>query len=255
MDLGLAGRVAVVTGGAKGIGRAEALALAGEGASVVVVDLDPSGANLAVELGTLGVEAMAVRADVSDPAAVRAMSEAIHARFGRIDILVNNAGIFGAHLGKGIAELPEESWTALLGVHLGGTFLCTKYISPYMVSRRWGRIINTSSIHASSGARRGMASYTAAKGGIESFTRTAAKELGGEGITVNAVAPGFVRTSALTFTPEQYASICRQVPAGRLGEPEDIADCVLFLASQQAAYINGTILTVNGGRTEYWIES
>lgn len=255
MDLGLGGKVAIVTGGGAGIGRAESVALAREGVSVVMADVDPAAAAAAAEVRALGVAARWVRTDVSDPQSVGDMVAAVQAELGRIDILVNNAGVFGRHLGPAIADLPVESWDTMLAVHLRGTFLCTRAVAPHMLRAGWGRIINTSSIHAASGARTGFAAYTAAKGGIEAFTRTAARELGPGGVTVNAVAPGFVRTAALAWSPAQYRAVAAQVPVGRLAEPADIANCVVFLASQQACYVNGAVLDVNGGRTDYVVEA
>ena len=175
--------------------------------------------------------------------------------YGRIDILVNNAGITGApYAGTPIVDSDEKYWDLMLAVHARGTYLCTKYAAPHMIERRWGRIVNTSSIHGRVGGRLGLANYGAAKAAIEAFTRTAARELGPHGITVNAVAPGPILTEQLArvFSPEAMRAMVAQIPVGRAARPEEVAHVVAFLSSEAAGFVNGAVIDINGGRTELW---
>jgi 3-oxoacyl-[acyl-carrier protein] reductase len=257
MDLGLKGRVAIVTGGGTGIGRAEVLALAAEGCHVAVLgNTHPNAAEevaQTVEAG--GGRAIALQADVSDGLQVQGMVRRVLAAYGRIDILVNNAGITGApYAGALIVDSDEKYWDMMLAVHARGTYLCTKYVAPHLIKRGWGRIVNTSSIHGRVGGRPGLANYGAAKAAIVAFTQTAARELGPHGITVNAVAPGPILTEQLAqiFSPEAMRAMVDQIPLRRAARPEEVAGVVAFLSSEAASYVNGAVIDVNGGRTEIW---
>jgi 3-oxoacyl-[acyl-carrier protein] reductase len=248
-------RVALVTGAAAGIGRAEAVALAEAGADVAVLaHTDLTGAEeTARRCRALGRRAAVVQADVRRSEEVRhAVDEVVHG-LGRLDILVNNAGALGAHLNVPLLELDETTWHLMLDSHLTGTFLCIKHAAPHMVRRRWGRIVNTSSIHGRIGGRATLGHYGAAKAGIIALARTAARELGPHGITVNTVAPGYVDTERLgsVLPRERLDALARQVPLGRIGMPADIAAAVVFLTSDGAGFVNGAVLDINGGRMEY----
>jgi 3-oxoacyl-[acyl-carrier protein] reductase len=248
-------RVALVTGGAAGIGRAEAIALAEAGVDVAVLGhTDMAGAEeTARRCRALGRRTVVVQADVRRSEEVRhAVDEVVHG-LGRLDILVNNAGALGAHLNVPLLELDETTWHLMLDSHLTGTFLCIKHAAPHMIRRSWGRIVNTSSIHGRIGGRATLGHYGAAKAGVVALTRTAARELGPHGITVNSVAPGYVDTERLgsALSRERLDALARQIPLGRIGTPADIAAAVVFLASDGAAYVNGAVLDINGGRMEY----
>ncbi len=255
MDLGLKDRVAIVTGGSKGLGRAEAEALAAEGAAVVVATAKSvkEGEQVARGLLDKGSRALCVQADVSQTADVQRLVETTLKTFGRLDILVNNAGTTGPHLNKLLVEMPEELWDFLFGNHLRSVFLCIKYAAPHMVKQGWGRIINTSSIHGRVGGRPTLGHYGAAKAGVIAVTMTAARELGPKGITANVIAPGFIGTETLRgiLKPEVLATLQQQIPLGRIGDPVEVGRAVAFLASESASFINGAILDLTGGRLEY----
>ncbi|MFB3817251.1 MAG: SDR family NAD(P)-dependent oxidoreductase [Candidatus Methylomirabilales bacterium] len=255
MDLGLRDRVAIVTGGAKGIGRAEAEALAGEGAAVVVATAKSVAEAERVVRGLLeqGGRAIAVQADVSQAADVQRLVETTLKAFGRLDILVNNAGTTGPHLNKPLTEMPEELWDFMVGNHLRSVFLCIKYAAPHMMAQGWGRIINTSSIHGRVGGRPSLGHYGAAKAGVIALTKTAARELGPKGITVNVIAPGFIGTETLRgiLAPATMEKLQQQIPLGRIGEPVEVGRVVAFLASEAASYMNGVVVDLTGGRLEF----
>ena len=255
MDLGLKDRVAIVTGGSKGLGRAEAEALAAEGAAVVVATAKSVKEGEQVVRGLLdkGSRALCVQADVSQTADVRRLVETTVKTFGRLDILVNNAGTTGPHLNKPLMEMPEELWDFMIGNHLRSVFLCIKYAAPHMVKQGWGRIINTSSIHGRVGGRPTLGHYGAAKAGVIAVTMTAARELGPKGVTANVIAPGFIGTETLRgiLKPEILGKLQQQIPLGRIGEPVEVGRAVAFLASEAASFINGAILDLTGGRLEY----
>jgi 3-oxoacyl-[acyl-carrier protein] reductase len=242
-------RVVVVTGAAQGIGGAVARAFAAEGARVAALDIDEPGL-AALAGGTAGRDAgmLTLRTDVTGSADVRAAVEAVVARWGRIDILVNNAGGFGTV--RGAAEdIADEEWDFVLRLNLTSAFLCAKAVLPGMKQRRWGRIINLSSIGGRGGVVLLSASYAAAKAAILGFTRHLALETARSGITVNAVAPGTTATERFRAlrTPAETEALIQRVPIGRVAEPSEIAQCVLFLASDAAAYMTGACLDVNGG--------
>jgi 3-oxoacyl-[acyl-carrier protein] reductase len=244
----LQGQAAVITGGNGGIGRAVVLALAAEGCHVTVVgghDLAAAEA-VAREAEAFGVTALARRADVSDAGQAEAVVTETAERFGRLDILVNNAGITRDGL---LLRMTEADWDAVLDVNLKGAFHCTKAALRSMVRQRRGRIVNVASIVGMIG-NAGQANYAAAKAGLIGFTRATAREVASRGVLVNAVAPGFIRTRMTDVLPESAReALQKQIPLGRLGEPEDVAPVVLFLCLPDAGYVTGQVLVVDGGVT------
>lgn len=257
MDLGLRDRVAIVTGGSKGLGRAEAEALAAEGAAVVVATAKSMAEADRVARGILerGGRALAIQADATRADDVRRLMETTVQAFGRLDILVNNAGTTGPQYNKPLVEMPEELWDFMVGNHLKSVFLCIKHAAPHMIARGWGRIINTSSIHGRVGGRATLGHYGAAKAGVVALTMTAARELGPKGITANVIAPGFIGTETLRgiLAPATLEKLGQQIPLGRIGEPPEVGRVVAFLASEAASYLNGAVLDVSGGRLEYFL--
>ncbi len=241
----LAEQVAVVTGSGRGIGRAIALALADQGADLVINDVVADSAEaVAAEIEALGRQAMPVVADVTKEDNVQSMVAAVLARFGRIDILVNNAGITRDSL---LIRMSEEQWDTVLAVNLKAAFLCTKAVSRPMLKARRGRIINIASVVGLTG-NAGQANYSASKGGLIALARTTAQELASRGITCNAVAPGFIDTEMTAALPkEAREQMLARVPLGHAGQPEDVANAVVFLASTEASYITGQVINVDGG--------
>ena len=240
----LAGKVAIVTGGSRGIGRATVLALATEGAKVVVNYARSSSAadEVVAEIIAAGGEAMAQQADVSQAEEVDNLIKQTLAKFGRVDILVNNAGITRDTL---LMRMKLEDWQAVINLNLTGVFLCTKAVTKTMVKQRSGRIINIASVAGQMG-NPGQANYSAAKAGVIGFTKTAAKELASRSITVNAVAPGFIETDMTNDLKSE--DIIKFIPLGRYGKPKEIAGMVCFLAADPAAsYITGQVFNVDGG--------
>lgn len=242
----LVGKVALVTGAGKGIGRAIALALAKEGA-VVAVNYQSS-REAALETLRLIQEKQGtgeiICCDVSDHEAVRSMVDGLIARYGRLDILVNNAGVARDGL---LARMTQEDFSKVIETNLMGTFHTIRYTARQMVRQKEGRIINITSVTGITG-NAGQANYAASKAGIIGLTKTAAKELARKGITVNAVAPGFIRTDMAAAVPEQILTkAINTVPMGRIGEPEEVADLVAYLASEKAAYITGQVICIDGG--------
>ncbi len=243
-------RVAVVTGAGspRGIGRSIALALAEKGADVVVADLDLAGAEtVAGEIRALKRNAMAVRVDVTRQEHVAEMVRKGIERFGRIDILVNNAGITQPIR---VMDMTEADWDRIVAVNLKGTFLCSKAVLPVMIKQGYGRIVNMSSVSAKRGGGVfGGAHYSAAKAGILGFAKALAREVAAHGITVNSVAPGLIATDIRggLESPERQKEMSRDIPVQRLGTPEEVAAAVAFLASEEAAYITGEEIDINGG--------
>jgi 3-oxoacyl-[acyl-carrier protein] reductase len=243
--LKLAGKVALVTGAAQGIGKAIALLLAQNGADVVVSDINLEKANdTAKEVQTLGRKSLALKVDVAKLDDVEKMVEAVLAQFGQIDILVNNAGIARDKL---ILRMTEEDWDAVLNINLKGTFNCTKAVVRHMSKQRSGKIVNIASVVGEMG-NPGQANYAASKAGVIGFTKTIAREFAQRGINVNAIAPGYIETPMTDALPDKVKEeLKRLIPMDRLGRPEDVAEAVLFLVSESANYITGQVLNVNGG--------
>jgi 3-oxoacyl-[acyl-carrier protein] reductase len=241
----LANQIAVVTGAGRGIGRAIALKFAQEGADVVVVSRTQENSDkVAAEISALGRKAWAFAVDVADATAVSAAAEKILAETGKVDILVNNAGVTRDGL---LMRMPDADWDAVLDTNLKGAFLVTKAFSRAMIRARAGRIINISSVIGLIG-NAGQCNYAASKAGLIGFTQSAAKELASRGITVNAIAPGFIQTDMTSELKEDMkAALIKQIPLGSLGEAEDIAGAALYLAGPAGRYITGQVLTVDGG--------
>ena len=241
----LSGKVALVTGAAQGIGKAIAMLLARNGADVVVSDINLEKAQETTnEIEGMGRRSFAIKVNVADLKDVERMGEAIVEQFGRIDILVNNAGITRDRL---ILRMTEEDWDAVLDVNLKGTFNCTKAAIRYMSKQKSGKIVSIASVSGEMG-NPGQANYAASKAGVIGFTKTIAREFAGRGINVNAIAPGYIQTPMTDAVPEKAKEeLKRMIPMERLGKPEDVAQAVLFLVSENSSYITGQVLNVNGG--------
>ena len=240
------GKTALVTGGSRGIGRAVCLELARGGANVVFcyAGNEAAAQETAQAVEALGVQALAVRCDVSDAAQAEGLVKTAAGRFGRVDILVNNAGVTRDNL---VMRMSEADFDAVISANLKGTFLCMKAAYRLMLKQRYGRIVNLSSVVALRG-NAGQVNYAASKAGVVGMTKSLAKELAGRGVTVNAVAPGFIETDMTAAMPEAARTAALgSIPMARLGAPEDVAKAVAFLASDAAAYITGQVLAVDGG--------
>lgn len=243
----MAGRTALVTGAGQGMGRAVAEALARRGARLAINDSRAQAAEtVAADLRRTGAEAIAVAADVTEAAAVRAMVAQVVGQWGSLHILVNNAGVLRP---TATADISEAEWDLVLGVNLKGTFLCSQAALAPMRAGGWGRIVNFSSTAGKSVSTLGGPHYTAAKAGILGFTRHLAREVARQGITVNAVCPGLIDTEMVRSTvgPERIAAYAGGFPIPRLGTPAEVAELVAFLCSERAAYITGASLDINGG--------
>jgi 3-oxoacyl-[acyl-carrier protein] reductase len=239
------GKVCIITGGAMGLGREFGIELTDAGAKVVIADMDEeNGLAFVQELKQSGKEAFYVNVNVLKEDSVKQMVQKTLDHFGTVDILVNSAGVTK---GTPLEEIGTEEWDFVLNVNLRGSFLCSKYVLPIMKRQRYGRIVNISSVAAvMGGGFVGTSHYAASKAGVMGLTVAAAREYATDGITVNAIAPGPCRTRMAAGKEEMLGKV---VPAGRLGEPEDIANAVLFLASERSGYITGQTLAVDGGLT------
>jgi 3-oxoacyl-[acyl-carrier protein] reductase len=243
----LAGKVSIVTGAARGIGLATALKFAREGALVALCDVDQAAVDGAVrEVRQAGGEALGFVVDVTRPATIRAMVDAVMQKYGRIDVLVNNAGIVQD---AQLLKMSEVQFDKVIDVNLKGTYNCTKAVADIMVQQGSGVILNASSIVGIHG-NFGQTNYAASKFGVIGMVKTWARELGRKGVRANAVCPGFVETTILSSIPEKVLDAMRaRVPLGRLAKPEEIANTYAFLASDEASYINGAVIEVSGGAT------
>jgi 3-oxoacyl-[acyl-carrier protein] reductase len=239
------GQVGVVTGGTRGIGKAIAEGLAKNGVNLVVAGRNLDAANeTAAALAAFGVKVLGMRLDVSNSEEVEKVFEEIRKEFHRIDILINNAGITKDGL---LLRMREEAWDSVLDINLKGVFLCSREAIQDMAKQRYGRIVNITSVAAFMG-NPGQANYSASKAGIVGFTKTVAKEYAGRGITVNAVAPGFIQTAMTDVLQDKVKEeMKRLIPLGRFGTVEDVANAVIFLASPDSGYITGQVIHVNGG--------
>jgi 3-oxoacyl-[acyl-carrier protein] reductase len=244
-------RVAIVTGAARGIGAAVAIRLAADGMAVAVLDLDEGNcADTVKEIETAGGKALAVGADVSKTDQVEAAVARVASELGGPTVLVNNAGLLRDNL---LFKMTDDDWDTVLNVHLRGSFLMSRAVQKYMVEAKYGRIVNTSS--SSALGNRGQANYSAAKAGLQGFTKTLAKELGPFGITANSVAPGFIATDMTAATAARVkmpfddfkAAAASQIPVRRVGAPEDVAHTVSFLVSEGAGFVSGQVIYVAGG--------
>ena len=244
--MNFSGKAAVVTGGSRGIGRAVCLELAKGGANVVLCYAGNEAAanDTAAACEALGARALAVRCNVAEAGEVKALMDAAVQAFGRIDILVNNAGITRDGL---LMMMKDEDFDAVINANLKGTFLCMKAVSRLMMRQRYGRIVNLSSVVGLRG-NAGQVNYAASKAGVVGMTKSLAKELASRGVTVNAVAPGFIETDmTAAMTDAAKTATLSSIPMQKLGAPEDVARAVAFLASDEAAYITGQVLAVDGG--------
>ncbi len=243
--MSLSGKIALVTGAAQGIGRDIALGLAADGADLAICDVNLEAAQkTAADIEAKGRKTLALKANVASSADVTAMIDQVAEKFGKIDILVNNAGITRDGL---IIRMKEEDWDLVLSINLKGAFNCTKAALKYMTKQRTGTIINIASIVGAMG-NAGQANYVASKAGLIGLTKTIAREYANRNITANAVAPGFIDTAMTQALSENVrAELTKQIPIGRLGTSEDVANAVRFLASPSAAYITGQVIHVNGG--------
>ncbi|MCF0205862.1 MAG: beta-ketoacyl-ACP reductase [Bacteroidales bacterium] len=243
----LENRVAIITGGTAGIGAATAIKFAQEGAKVILWARNAERGNAFIQsMKAQGLDAEFDPIDSSNYDAVCEAAKRVNDKYGKIDILINNAGITNDSTLK---KMSIEQWQQVIDINLSGSFYCIKAVSPYMLEKGYGRIVNASSVVALYG-NFGQTNYVATKAGLIGMTKTLARELGKKGITVNAVAPGFIETDMVAKMPENVLDGMRaKVPVGRLGQPEEIASAYLFLASEEAAYINGTTLSVDGGMT------
>ena len=242
------GRVAIVTGGGRGIGRAVAVRLAEEGASVAISYRKDAAAaeEAAAAVRAAGVECEIFKGDVASPEDVQALFKGVGDAFGRVDIVINNAGITRDNI---MLRMKEEEFDDVLRTNLGGTYLCTRAALRPMVRARWGRIVNVSSVLGLVG-NAGQANYAASKAGIIGFTKSVAREVAQRGITANAIAPGYVETELTGSLPEDVKDRIRdQVPLGRFGEAEEVAEVVAFLAGEGAGYVTGQTIAVDGGMT------
>lgn len=246
VSIDLSGKVALVTGAGRGIGRATALKLGAAGARVAVNynASDGPAQEVVDQITSAGGEARAIKADVSKSDEIDTMVNALVKEWGRVDILVNNAGITRDNL---MMRMSQDEWDAVMDTNLRSAYFCTRAVLRPMMRNRWGRVISLSSVVGLTG-NTGQANYAAAKAGIIGFTKSIAKEVGSRGITANAIAPGFIETDITAVLPEELKQgMIKAIPAERPGQPEDVANAIVFLASDLASYITGQVLNVDGG--------
>ena len=245
VSMNLEGRVALVTGASQGIGHACALTLARHGASIAVAARNQQKLEeLAAAITASGGKAVAFPLDVADEDQVKSAVKAVISQFGKVDILVNNAGITRDQL---VMRMKRADWDSVLATNLTSAYLCIQSVIPSMLKQRWGRIINITSIFGQMG-QAGQANYAASKAGLIGLTMAIAREVASRNITSNAIAPGFIETSMTAALSDEFKQAAvKQIPLGRVGSPEDIANAVAFLASNEASYITGLVLNVNGG--------
>jgi 3-oxoacyl-[acyl-carrier protein] reductase len=243
--MSLSGRVAFVTGASQGIGRTCALRLAKEGASVAAAARNQEKLKQLVgEISSAGGQSASFAVDVADEEQIKSAVKTAVAQFGKIDILVNNAGITRDQL---VMRMKRSDWDVVVQTNLTSAYLCIQQVIPSMLKQRWGRIINVTSVFGQMG-QAGQANYAASKAGLIGLTMAIAREVGSRNITCNAVAPGFIETAMTAVLSEEFKqNAVKQIPLGRVGTPEDVASAVAFLASDQASYITGHVLSVNGG--------
>ncbi|MFC1509533.1 3-oxoacyl-[acyl-carrier-protein] reductase [Candidatus Omnitrophota bacterium] len=244
-EVSLEGKIALITGGARGIGKEIALSFAREGANIAICDVNLEEANKAAkEIEALGREVLVFKADVTSSVDVQAMVDKILDKFKKLDILINNAGITKDGL---VLRMSEEDWDKVIAVNLKGSFVCTKVASKVMLKQHFGKIVNLASIIGIMG-NVGQANYAASKAGIIGLTKSVAKELAPRGVTVNAVAPGFIKTEMTAKLPEEVQKkMLSVIPLGRFGEPKDVANLALFLSSESSSYITGQVIQIDGG--------
>jgi 3-oxoacyl-[acyl-carrier protein] reductase len=244
-ELSLEGKVALITGGARGIGREIALRFAKEGVDIAICDVNLEQAEeTAEEIRKLDRECLAFKTDVTESEQVQVMVDKILDKFSKLDILINNAGITRDNL---ILRMSEEDWDKVIAVNLKGTFVCSKVVSKVMLKQRFGKIVNIASIIGIMG-NAGQANYAASKAGIIGLTKSVAKELAPRGICVNAIAPGFIKTEMTAKLPDEVRNkMLSAIPLGRFGEPKDVADLALFLSSESSSYITGQVIQIDGG--------
>jgi len=244
-ELTLEGKLALITGGARGIGKEIAMLFAKEGANIAICDVNLEEAEkTAKEIQDLGRESLAFKVDVTDQSQIQGMVDKILDKFNKIDILINNAGITKDNL---LLRMSEEEWDKVIAVNLKGTFLCTKIVSKAMLKQRFGKIVNLASIIGIMG-NAGQANYAASKAGIIGLTKSVAKELASRNICVNAIAPGFIKTDMTARLAEEVQKkMLSVIPLARFGEAKDVADLAIFLSSESSSYITGQVIQVDGG--------
>jgi 3-oxoacyl-[acyl-carrier protein] reductase len=244
-ELVLEGKLAIITGGARGIGKEIAMLFAKEGANIAICDVNLEEAEkTAKEIQDLGRESLAFKVDVTDQSQIHGMVDKILDKFNKIDILINNAGITKDNL---LLRMSEEEWDKVIAVNLKGTFLCTKIVSKVMLKQRFGKIVNLASIIGIMG-NAGQANYAASKAGIIGLTKSVAKELASRNICVNAIAPGFIKTDMTARLAEEVQKkMLSVIPLARFGEAKDVADLAIFLSSESSSYITGQVIQVDGG--------